>query len=112
MQQPAERPGALRPRLAPRVPTWAALELLGWSFPSPFVFVDRHGERLRLLDEAPRTIKLVAYEAYDHWAASRSSLCHALNGLPDLEPLRNHLRCRSRKGAPGASLRAMAEGGW
>ena len=70
------------------------------------------GQVLHLLSEAPRTIERAAREAFDWWAATRSSVARQIGGVPDLEPLRRTLISKRMPRSTAASLHALAEGGW
>jgi len=96
----------------PATATYAAANRLGWQMVGARAFKEPNGHVLDVAVEAPATIKKAAMEAFEDWAASRSSLADQIGGPPFLEPLKDFC---DRKGTPAAtkgSLRSMAEGGW
>jgi len=106
---------AARPQQAVSGPAGAAVAAaarLGWTMTGPGAFREANGNVLELSREAPLTVRKAALEAFEVWAANRSSLEEQVGGTPFLEPLRGI--CSSKKTSPAASgsLRAMAEGAW
>jgi len=96
----------------PATATYAAANRLDWQMVGARAFKEPNGHVLDVAVEAPATIKKAAMEAFDDWAASRSSLADQIGGPPFLDPLKDFC---DRKGTPAAtkgSLRSMAEGGW
>ena len=66
-------------------PAGAALHAahrIGWTLPSPSCALEADGNVLCMFDEAPRTIERAALEAFDDWAAKRSSVASRIGGVP------------------------------